>query len=78
MNQQFYNEAALIGLSKTKLKKRLLDARAVLKDFYYKKFVKYTFEFNEKRLYSEDKKFALQWENNGQTTVGSCYLIEFK
>jgi len=76
MIQSFFNEAALIGDNKTKLKKRLLRARSVLKTEYRKTFKTFTFDFEAKRLYNQDLSYALQWENNGITTVGECSLIE--
>lgn len=71
-----YKEAEKICNSKTKLKKRLLDARSVLNKYYRPFFKKYTYDFEARRLYSECKLYFLQWYNNGQTTVGCVNLYQ--
>ena len=76
MNKSLFDKAEKVGQSKTKLKKRLLEARSVLRDEYRTKFKIYSFDFEAKRLYSEDLSYALQWQNNGKTSRGSVVCLE--
>ena len=80
-------QARAIGESKTLLKKRLLEARSVLNTEGRKAFRKYTFDFDNKRLVSEDGKLVLQWRvrrhpswpesyKNQQTNTGTVLLLE--
>ena len=70
----FEEQAVEIGISKVKLKKRLLAAKSVLHKKYRDLFKKYTFDFDKKRLICENGNYALIWQNTGETTVGSVYL----
>ena len=71
--------------SRTALRKQLMEAKAVLKTQYNKRFKKNIFDFDNARLVSDDGKLALQWRlrenpnsppsyNNQQTTVGIIFL----
>ena len=73
-NQTLKEQADKVGNSKTQLKKRLLAARSVLLKEYRQLFNSYTFNFEEKRMYCEDKSHALEWHNSGATSMGSVLL----
>lgn len=75
-NSDFIAQAAKIGESKIKLKKRLLEAKAVLSNDFRPMFKQYTFDFDAKRLYSKDLTYFLEWKNDGETTVGSVGLFQ--
>jgi hypothetical protein len=75
--------------TKTKLKKRLKDAKRVLYDKYSSRFKKETIDFENKRMVSDDGELALQWElrdkpnepvsyENQQTNRGDVALVRLK
>ncbi len=72
-----------VANSKTKLKKRLMEAKAVLNDEAKKKFKTTTFDFQNKRLIGDG--YSLQWKlrhrpeepesyENQQTSVGTVVI----
>lgn len=83
-------EAIKVGSSKTKLRKRLMEARSVLLPKFRKQFTKQAeFDFENKMLISDDGKLALIWSvrerpdlpisyENQQTTRGSVGLFNLK
>lgn len=73
---ELFEQAQEIGRSKTKLKKRLLEARAVLKNEFRPLFKNYVFDFNARRLYSSNLVYFLQWKNTGQTSRGDVGLFQ--
>jgi hypothetical protein len=54
-------KALKVAASKTQLRKRLNDAKSVLTDGVRERFKNPTFDFEGKRLISDDGKIALQW-----------------
>jgi hypothetical protein len=86
MSQSNEQLAAAVGASKSLLRKRLNDAKSVLKTFLAREFSKPTFDFANKRLLSNDKKLALVWQirtrpdqpesyENQQTNRGTVSLF---
>lgn len=82
-------EAMAIAFSedKAELKKELLATKKCLNDKYKKAFGKGKFEFDKKRLVSDDGKLALQWQvrshpnsphsyENQQTSIGKIVLCD--
>jgi hypothetical protein len=67
-----FQRAETIGKSKPDLLKRLKEAKSVLESSRNKSFGKGKFDFKNKRLIGDDGA-VLQWENNGQTTIGSVF-----
>ena len=61
MSQSSEEKAVVIGNSRTELKNRLLEARAVLKSDEKKRFGVGTFDFKRKCLVSDDGKMELAW-----------------
>lgn len=74
--QELFEQAAAIGMSKTKLRKRLMQSRSSLTDQMRKSFTikGVVFDFEMRRLWSDDMSMYLQWENRGETSVGSVCL----
>jgi hypothetical protein len=70
--------AAEIGMSKTKLRKRLMESRSLLTDQIRKNFTfkGVMFDFEKQRLWSDDRSMFLQWKNDGETNRGSVCLYE--
>jgi len=71
--QDLYNKAEVIGKDKKLLLKRLKEGLSILST--PKKFGKYTYDFENKRLVNEYN-VAIQWYNNGHTSTGLCRLVE--
>jgi len=84
-----YNEALSLALGNDKaaLKKRLLSARSCLKKPFLDKFKKKIYDFENKRMTSDDGSMALQWltrlsphappsYDNQQTTVGKVTVVD--
>jgi hypothetical protein len=76
-----------LGNNKKELKKRIETARQCLTGMWKLRFGKGKFEFENKRMVSDNGLLALQWAvrthpnspidpNNQQTTVGCVYLVE--
>jgi len=77
MIKRLYDQAEEIGKSRTKLRKRLHEARSVLVKEFRERFSPCAYlDFEGKRLLSIDKTLVLQWENKGTTNQGSVYLRE--
>ena len=74
--QSLYNKAELIGNNKKLLLKRLKEGFSILISHnpVRKVFGKYIYDFENKRLVSENGKITLQWYNNGHTSEGLCRL----
>jgi hypothetical protein len=75
-----------LGNNKKELKKRIESTRQCLSDMWKKRFGKGKFEFENKRMVSDNGLLALQWAvrthpnspiscDNQQTTVGCVYLV---
>lgn len=64
-----------IASSEKSLRDRLMDAKSVLANEVAKRFGSGQLDFSNKRLVSDDGKLALQWTNEGPTTVGSVRLV---
>jgi len=56
------DEARALGQDKERLKRRLLDARLILEKEYRREFGKGRFNFDKKRLISDDGNMILQWQ----------------
>lgn len=81
-------DALCLSLDKTRLRKRLNEARSILVLRYRKMFKPGIFKANEKALYSDNPiGYRLQWQTrrhpdqpesyeNQQTAVGAVYLEE--
>ena len=62
-----------------KLRQRLRKAVSVLKVEYRVLFpVTAYVDREKKRMMSSCGHYALQWVNNGETSVGSCYLVDLQ
>jgi hypothetical protein len=81
--------AIAIGSNKALLRKRLNDAKAVLQTVYARLFSTPIFDFENKYLWSNDRKFALVWKlrnhpdqkesyENQQTNRGTVMLYEIR
>lgn len=66
-------KAELVGNSRSLLKRRLLDAKRKLINFYIPFFESPTFDFTNKRLIG-DNGYSLQWTNHGLTSIGDVEL----
>lgn len=66
-------KAAEIGASRKLLRNRLGVGRAVLSKEFRPFFRKPKFQFTSARLLGTDG-YYLQWENNGETSIGSVSL----
>ena len=62
MDNTLEEQAIELSKCKTKLKKRLLEARSLLMASFRIPFKEYTYEFDKKRLVSSDGKYALCWQ----------------
>ncbi len=83
-------DALCLSLDKVRLRKRLLEAKAVLNDEYRKLFTKASiYKYQEKALYSVPRGYKLQWQTrqqpdqpesyeNQQTTIGDVYLVKLR
>lgn len=67
--QRLYEEASVVGASRTQLRRRLLDARSVLAGDLQPFFKNPTLDFKSKRLIGDG--YYLQWINDGITNIGS-------
>ena len=83
-------EALCLSLDKKRLRKRLMDAKAVLRNPHRAWFNPGIYKHAERALYSDAKfGYKLQWQtrrrpdqpesyDNQQTAIGSVYLIELE
>jgi hypothetical protein len=80
-------ESAKVAADRNLLRRRLLDAKAVLKDEYRQHFKDYRFDFENKRLIAATGRYWLQWQlrdrpdlpvsySNQQTNQGCVFLME--
>ena len=76
-----------LGINRTKLRARLMCAKAVLDRGMALLFSENTFDFENKRLVSDSGKFSLQWRvrlhpdqpesyDNQQTNCGTVVFVE--
>lgn len=79
-------KAKRLGENRRELFSRLMEARAKLVGWYRKQFKNPLYQFEDKRLVSDEGELALQWQvrdfpdspispRNQQTSVGSVYLV---
>lgn len=71
MPVNLFEEAEKVVSTKAGLRKRLLDARAVLRDDIRKRFSTYTIDYENRRMISGDGGLMLVWLNQGKTNRGS-------
>ena len=80
-------KAIALGSNRTKLRARLMSAKAVLDRGMALLFSDNTFDFENKRLVSDSGRFALQWRirlhpdepesyENQQTNCGTVVFVE--
>ena len=76
MIERLYKEAQAIGDSKAKLHHRLRSSAACLIESLRVLFpASAEFDFDRKRMLSTDGRYALQWRNHGETSIGNVECV---